>query len=117
VFWSFRVMVGMGFLMLAVSWWAAWQLRSTRVDPATRRPVLRTLAAMTFAGWVATLAGWWVTEIGRQPFIVYGLLRSSEVVGDHAPGIVATTLAAYLALYVALLAAYVGVLKYMAEKN
>jgi cytochrome d ubiquinol oxidase subunit I len=114
VFWSFRVMVGMGLLMLAVAWSSAWQLRGGRQAP---RGALYVLSAMTFSGWVATLAGWWVTEIGRQPFIVYGLLRTADVVAPHAPQTVATTLAAYLLLYAVLLVAFVAVLKYMAEKR
>jgi cytochrome d ubiquinol oxidase subunit I len=69
---------------------------------------------MTFAGWIATLAGWWVTEIGRQPFLVYGLLRTADLVGDHATGTVLSTLIAYLALYAFLLVSYVLVLTHMA---
>lgn len=111
VFWAFRVMVGMGLLMLAVSWLAAFALWRGK----SPRGLLYALSAMTFSGWVATLAGWYVTEIGRQPFIVHGLLRTAEVVAQHAPGTVATTLAAYLVLYALLLLAYVAVLKYMAE--
>src|SRR3954469_8919813 len=87
VFWSFRLMVGMGLLMLAVSWWAAftyWRRRAaTGIAQPFSRLQLRVIAGMTFAGWVATLAGWYVTEIGRQPFIVYGLLRSADVVAQH----------------------------------
>ncbi len=118
VFWSFRVMVGMGVLMLIVSWWAAWKLlrrRRNGVEAPEPRLLLWTLAAMTFSGWVATLAGWYVTEIGRQPFIVYGLLRTADVVATHPPALVASTLAAWLLLYVVLLLSYVAVLKYMAE--
>lgn len=70
---------------------------------------------MTFSGWVATLAGWYVTEIGRQPYLVYGLLKTADAVAPHGSGMVAGTLAAYLTVYVLLLAAYVGVIKYMAE--
>ena len=70
---------------------------------------------MTFSGWVSTLAGWYVTEIGRQPFIVYGLLRTADVVADHPSGMVLSTLVAYLAVYVFLLASYVLVLMYMAS--
>jgi cytochrome d ubiquinol oxidase subunit I len=118
VFWSFRVMVGMGVLMLIVSWWAAWKLlrrRRNGVEAPEPRLLLWTLAAMTFSGWVATLAGWYVTEIGRQPFIVYGLLRTADVVATHPPALVASTLAAWLVLYLVLLLSYVAVLKYMAE--
>jgi cytochrome bd ubiquinol oxidase subunit I len=121
VFWSFRVMVGIGVLMLGVSWWGAWILWRTRFDrPSSVRTVdfprsfLRLLAAMTFSGWVSTLAGWFVTEIGRQPFMVYGLLRTADLVAPHPPVLVASTLIAYLFVYAFLLAAYVLVLMYMA---
>jgi cytochrome d ubiquinol oxidase subunit I len=119
VFWGFRVMVGMGMLMLAVAWWGAFSLVRQRKEDASTlpRPLLYTLAGMTFSGWVATLAGWYVTEIGRQPFLVYGLFRTAEAVAPHAPGMVASTLAAYLTMYVLLLVAYVGVIKYMAEHS
>jgi cytochrome bd ubiquinol oxidase subunit I len=117
VFYAFRVMVGVGTLMLLVALWSVWkvwpQRRSTRI--ALPRPLLWTLAAMTFSGWLATLAGWYVTEIGRQPFIVYGLLRTADVVTPIAPANVAATLTAYLVVYGLLLITYVGVLKYMAE--
>jgi cytochrome d ubiquinol oxidase subunit I len=71
---------------------------------------------MTFAGWLATVCGWYVTEIGRQPFIVYGLIRTADVASSVPAPMIALTLALYLTLYVALVLAYVGVLKYMAEK-
>jgi len=113
VFWSFRVMVGMGVLMLGVSWWAAWTLWRRGTDLGAWQ--LRVLATMTFSGWVATIAGWMVTEIGRQPFLVYGQLRTADLVGQHPPGMVLSTLLAYLAVYVFLLTAYVLVLMYMAQ--
>jgi cytochrome d ubiquinol oxidase subunit I len=117
VFIAFRVMVGMGMLMLATSWFALWRLRRAQWQPrALPRPLLWLLAAMTFSGWVATVAGWYVTEIGRQPFIVYGLLRTADVASNVASPLIALTLAMYVVLYAALLVAYVGVLKYMAEK-
>lgn len=118
VFWGFRVMVGMGMLMLAVAWWGAWTLWRNRRAAAQGiwpKALLYTLAGMTFSGWVATLAGWYVTEIGRQPYIVYGLLKTADVVAPHAPPLVALTLAAYLVVYGLLLISYIGVLKYMAE--
>jgi cytochrome d ubiquinol oxidase subunit I len=71
---------------------------------------------MSFSGWVATVAGWYVTEIGRQPFIVYGLLRVSEVASMVPSQHIAITLAMYLTVYLALLVAYVSVIKHMAEK-
>jgi cytochrome d ubiquinol oxidase subunit I len=65
--------------MLAVSWVGLWLLRGAGWSPRRCRGLLWGLAGMTFSGWVATLAGWYVTEIGRQPFIVHGLLRTDEV--------------------------------------
>lgn len=115
VFWGFRVMVGMGMLMLAVSWFGAWKLWRGKGTATLPRKYLYVLAAMTFSGWVATLAGWYVTEIGRQPWIVYGLVRTADVVAPHPAPMVFGTLAAYLLLYAVLLASYVGVIKYMAE--
>jgi cytochrome d ubiquinol oxidase subunit I len=118
VFWAFRIMVGMGVLMLAVSW-AAWWLGRRAAWSPTRlpRPLLWLLAGMTFSGWIATVAGWYVTEIGRQPFIVYGLVHTADVAATTVPtGMIALSLALYLTLYAALIVAYVAVLKYMAEK-
>jgi len=117
VFWSFRVMVGMGVLMLATSWFAWWLYRRAGWSPERLpRALLWWLAAMTFSGWVATVAGWWVTEIGRQPFIVFGLLRTAEVASQVAAPMIGLTLALYVLVYAALAVAYVAVLKYMAEK-
>lgn len=119
VFWGFRVMVGVGVLMLLASWWATftlWRSRGALAQPCVFSPLqLRLLAAMTFSGWVATLAGWIVTEVGRQPFLVYGQLRTADLVAQHAPGTVLATLLAYLAVYAFLLVAYVLVLMYMAR--
>ena len=119
IFWAFRVMVGVGTLMLVVAWWGAWMLWRQRREVNDRvklsRPLLWTLAGMTFSGWLATLSGWYVTEIGRQPFIVYGHLRTADVATTLPSPMIAATLTAYLIVYGLLLITYVGVLKYMAE--
>ncbi len=112
VFYAFRVMVGMGLLMLAVSWFGAWRLRGGGAPP---RFWLRVMVAMTFTGWVATLAGWYVTEIGRQPWLVYGVLRTAAAATAKAIPI-GTSLTLYLLLYVALIVSYISVLFYMAGK-
>jgi cytochrome bd ubiquinol oxidase subunit I len=112
VFYAFRVMVGMGLMMLAVSWFGVWRLRGGRAPP---RAWLRILVAMTFAGWIATLAGWYVTEIGRQPWLVYGVLRTAAAATTKAIPI-GISLTLYLTLYAALVAAYISVLFYMARK-
>ena len=113
VFWSFRVMVGLGLLMIAVSWWAGYSM--LKKNPFSDAQ-LRAFSLMTFSGWIAVLAGWYVTEIGRQPWMVQGVLRIDELVADHGGGMVLSTLIAYLALYVFLLASYVLSLRYMSSK-
>lgn len=80
------------------------------------RPLLYALSGMAFSGWVATVAGWYVTEIGRQPYMVYGLLRVDEVASAVPAPHIAFTLALYVTVYLALLVAYVSVVKHMAEK-
>lgn len=114
VFWSFRVMVGMGLMMILVSWWAGWELFKRKQKPSTA--LLRAASWMTFSGWVAVLAGWYVTEIGRQPWIVHGLLRSAEVVADHSSAVMLSTFTGYMALYVFILVSYIATLRYMATK-
>jgi cytochrome d ubiquinol oxidase subunit I len=71
---------------------------------------------MTFSGWVATLAGWYTTEIGRQPWLVDGVLLTADALGPVPAGMVASTLVVYLAVYAALIASYVAVLFYLAGK-
>lgn len=118
VFWSFRVMLAIGGLMLIVAWWAAWQLRTGR-PTGGRQPgpaLLLALSAMTFSGWIAVLAGWYVTEIGRQPWIVEGLLRVSDVAADHSAATVGGTLFGYVLLYAFLLLSYVAALRQLALK-
>lgn len=114
VFWSFRVMVGVGLLMLVTAWWAGWKLLYRGEHPSPF--MLGVFSWMTFSGWVAVLAGWYVAEIGRQPWIVSGLLRTDEVVADHGSGMVSGTLTGYLTLYVFLLICYIATLRYMATK-
>jgi cytochrome d ubiquinol oxidase subunit I len=117
IFFAFRAMVGVGVLMLLTSWYGWWRYRRAGWRPAALpRWLLGTFAAMTFAGWVATVAGWWVTEVGRQPFIVSGLVRTADVASRVGSPLIATTLTLYVVLYVALVIAYAAVLKYMAEK-
>jgi cytochrome d ubiquinol oxidase subunit I len=113
VFFAFRVMVGVGVLMLLVSWITARTLWK-RGEPTRRQA--RWLVAMTFAGWVAVLAGWYTTEIGRQPWLVQGVLATADAAADVAAPMIALSLALYLVLYVTLIAAYVSVLFYLARK-
>ena len=117
IFYSFRVMVGTGVVMLLLSWAAvalmAWRRRGLEALPT---PLLWALVPMSFSGWVATISGWYTTEIGRQPWLVTGVLSTEQAVADVPAPMVATTLAVYLVLYVFLLVAYVSTLFYLARK-
>ena len=115
VFWAFRVMVGMGSMMLLVSWLGVYFLRKRTVNTLPSI-YLRVLALMAFSGWIATVAGWYVTEIGRQPYIIYGVVTVAETAAKHTSEMIGLTLTAYLALYVFLLCAYVFVVKGLSEK-
>ena len=115
VFWSFRVMVGTGLAMLALSWGSLWLMRRRGVE-GLGKPVLFAFSAMTFSGWIATLAGWYTTEIGRQPWLVDGVLMTRDAVAAVPAPMVMGTLLTYLAVYLALTTAYIGVLTYLARK-
>ncbi len=115
VFWAFRVMVGVGMLMLATSWLGAYLLwrRGAAYMP---KFYLVGMSGMAFMGWVATLAGWYTTEIGRQPWLVSGVLTTKEAVSPVAAPMVLTTLVAYLLVYAALMLAYMWVITHLAHK-
>jgi cytochrome d ubiquinol oxidase subunit I len=97
VFWSFRIMVGMGLLMVALgllSLFMRW--RGALYDSR----LLHIFAiAMGPAGFIAVLAGWFTTEVGRQPYTVYGLLRTVDSASPLAPPAVASSLIAFVIVY------------------
>jgi len=111
VFTAFRVMVGMGVLMLLLSWVGVFLLRTS-----TPKALLWCFAAFTFSGWVATLAGWLVAEIGRQPWLVTGILRTADAAGEASGAELGASLTAYVLTYGALLLAYMVTLTHMARK-
>ena len=118
VFYAFRIMIGVGVLMLLLSWTGVALMRRRRAGvDGLPNFFLRVTVAMTFAGWVATLAGWYTTEIGRQPWLVTGVLSTKEAVATVPAPMVLGTLLAYLAVYLALVLAYIGVLFYLARKS
>ncbi|SBT19276.1 Cytochrome bd-II ubiquinol oxidase subunit 1 [Marinomonas gallaica] len=81
VFWSFRVMVALGMAMIAISWAGLWLSRQQKLF--LRTGFLKLLVLMGPTGLVALLAGWFVTEVGRQPWVVYGVLRTVEAASAH----------------------------------
>ena len=113
MFWAFRVMVGLGFLMLMIAWSAAFQLHRRREVAGW---LARLLAGTSFIGWLAVLAGWYVTEIGRQPYLVYGVLTVFDAASKTAASAVGTSLVLYLAVYAVMLPAFVSVVFYLARR-
>src|SRR6266478_1025555 len=114
VFFAFRVMVGMGVLMLLAAWSGVW---ATRRGMLPQRWMLWAFAGFTFAGWIATLAGWLVTEIGRQPWLVTGILRTREAVGGISGAQLGASLTGYIITYTVMLIAYLVVLTHLAGKG
>jgi cytochrome d ubiquinol oxidase subunit I len=114
VFYAFRVMVGIGVGMLALAWYGAWRLRRNCAAP---RWLLWTYAAFTFSGWVAVLAGWLVTEIGRQPWLVTGILRTSEAAGAVSGAELGASLTGYVLAYSLMLLAYLVVITHLAGRG
>lgn len=97
VFWSFRIMVGIGFIMLGVGLWSLWlRWKKTLYN---RKLLLRTTVLMGPSGFVAVLAGWVTTEVGRQPFTVYGLLRTSDSLAPIAAPAVSASLLSFIVVY------------------
>lgn len=97
LFFSFRVMVGLGFLMLGMGLWSLWlRYRGTLYEtPLLHRAAL----VMGPSGFIAVLAGWITTEVGRQPYTVYGLLRTSDSVSPVDAPAVATSLVIFIIVY------------------
>ncbi len=114
VFFSFRVMVGIGVIMIIVAWYFSYL---TYKNKSLVRWQLRTLEILTFSGWVAVLAGWYVTEIGRQPWLVTGVLATADAVTTQPTGNVLASFITYLCVYAGLLWAYTHTLRVMARKS
>jgi len=98
VFWSFRAMVGIGVLMIFTGVTAA--ILFVRKQLFNKRWFQLWCMAMTPAGFVTVLAGWFVTEIGRQPYIVYGVMRTAETISPVMGSQVALSLLAFIFSYV-----------------
>jgi cytochrome d ubiquinol oxidase subunit I len=103
IFWSFRIMVGIGFAMLGLGLWSLFaRWRGKLYDwPGLHRAAL----AMGPSGFVAVIAGWVTTEVGRQPWVVYGLLRTAEAHSPIAAPAVATSLLSFVVVYFAVFGA------------
>jgi cytochrome d ubiquinol oxidase subunit I len=98
VFWAFRIMVGIGVLMILTG--AAGAVLFLRKKLFTERWFHLWCMALTPAGFIAVLAGWFVTEVGRQPYMVYKVLRTSETVSPVLGSSIALSLIAFIITYV-----------------
>lgn len=113
LFFGFRIMVTLGLTMIALAWYGSWKIIRKKPLPTL---YLKIITATTFIGWLATLAGWYVTEIGRQPWLVTGVLSTAEAVTPIAATNVGISLVIYALLYLALLAAYIHTIFVIAKK-
>ena len=114
VFFAFRIMVGIGILMLITAGVGFYLTKKSKVPP---KWFLKTLNVMTFSGWLAVIAGWYVTEIGRQPYLVTGVLKTADAVTKVPANMVLGTLIMYLILYLGLITSYIWVVFYLARQT
>lgn len=115
VFWSFRVMVGIGFGMMGIAVLALLLRRKGRLFE--NKPFLALVSLFTPAGVIAVLAGWYVVEIGRQPWIVYNLVRTSEIVSPLPAERVLFTLIVFVVIYTLLLGVYLYFMRKLIKKG
>jgi cytochrome d ubiquinol oxidase subunit I len=97
VFWTFRIMVGIGLLMIFTGLWSLWLRWRDRLYQS--RAFLRLTLLMGPSGLIAILAGWFTTEIGRQPWVIYGLMRTRDAVSLHSATQMSISLVAFVVVY------------------
>ncbi|MBU3625633.1 cytochrome ubiquinol oxidase subunit I [Polynucleobacter sp. JS-Safj-400b-B2] len=114
VFFAFRIMVGIGMLMLFTAGIGFYLTRKSKELP---RWFLKALNVMTFSGWLGVLAGWYVTEIGRQPYLVSGVLKTADAVTKVPTNMILGTLVMYVVLYLGLIVSYIWVVFYLARQT
>ena len=114
VFWAFRVMVGLGLLMIGLGAWGVVLI--WRGGPERSRLFLKACIAMGPAGFVAVIAGWVVAEVGRQPWVVYGVLRTRDAASPVGAGQVSASLLGFMIVYAVIFSVGVlYILRLMAE--
>ena len=114
LFFAFRIMVGVGMLMLLTAFVGFYLTRKSEALP---KWILKILSGMTFSGWLGVVAGWYVTEIGRQPYLVSGVLKTADAVTRVPANMILGTLVMYFALYIGLIVSYVWVVFYLARQT
>jgi cytochrome d ubiquinol oxidase subunit I len=99
VFWTFRIMVGLGMLMLTLGCWSLWLRWKDRLYSSEL--FLRFALVMGPSGLLAILAGWITTEVGRQPWVVYGVMRTQDAATNHSVLVLTISLTAFVVVYFA----------------
>ncbi|OBY93282.1 cytochrome D ubiquinol oxidase subunit I [Pseudomonas sp. AU11447] len=115
VFWSFRIMAGLGMLMIFVGLWSACLRWRKRLFES--RAFLKLVLWMGPSGLIAILAGWFTTEIGRQPWVVYGLMRTSDAVSNHSVTQMSITLVMFVVVYFSLFGVGIGYMMRLVRKG
>lgn len=115
VFWSFRIMVGLGMLMIFTGLWSLWLRKRGTLYRC--RSFLYFLMLMGPSGLIALLAGWFTTEIGRQPWVVYGLLRTADASSNHSVAQMSITLVLFVLVYFALFGTGLGYMMRLVRKG
>ena len=115
IFWTFRVMVGLGFLMILLAVWSA--LSHWRGRPYESRALTRFALLMGPTGLIALLAGWYTTEIGRQPWVVYGLMRTADAVSNHSELTLSVTLIVLLIVYAGVFGTGIGYMMKLVKRG
>lgn len=115
VFWSFRLMAGLGMLMIFIGLWSAWLRWRGRLFE--NRAFLKLVLWMGPSGLIAILAGWFTTEIGRQPWVVYGLMRTADAVSNHSVTQMSVTLVMFVLVYFSLFGVGIGYMMRLVRKG
>jgi len=115
VFWSFRVMVGLGFLMIFTGLWSLWLRKRDAIYKS--RPFLYLALWMGPSGLIAILAGWITTEVGRQPWVVYGLMRTKDASSGHSIEQMTITLVLFVVVYFLLFGTGLGYMMRLVRKG
>ncbi len=115
VFWSFRIMAGLGMLMILTGLLALALRRNGALY--RHKGFLRLVLLMGPSGLIALLAGWFTTEVGRQPWVVYGLMRTAHAASEHSVVQLSVTLAIFVAVYFSLFGAGIGYMLNLVRKG
>jgi len=115
VFFTFRIMVGLGMLMIVIGLWSVWlRKRGTLYE---NRWFLKLVLWMGPSGLIAILAGWFTTEIGRQPWVVYGLMRTADASSNHSVTQMSITLIMFVLVYFSLFGVGIGYMMRLVRKG